>query len=358
MSSKTPGGPIVVAAGPGLSSPAPSGRSSRRWRRAQGRRAAQQRCLRRRLGLRARSVTTIRTGTRNTILNFSKFDISTGSTVDFLQPNAASRVLNRVNSAALSSINGTLLSNGSVYLVNPAGVIFGAGAIVDVNRFYAAAASFSNQDFLGGVDHFTSVSGLVSNNGQIRANQVSLIGSQVFNEGSIVAPDGVVAMLAGSDVLVSEKGSHITAKVVSPAQVASQSGSTPAASSTTDLGFSALAAGDVYALAIRHTGVIQANNVLINGGQGQVQVSGSIDASTNTSGGIGGNVAITGGQVNLASANINVSGPAGGGTVDIGGGPHGGGDLGPRADRLGRFQHHHRRRRHQQRQRRFYRALV
>jgi filamentous hemagglutinin family protein len=273
------------------------------------------------------SVTTIRTGTRNTILNFSKFDISTGSTVDFLQPNAASRVLNRVNSAAPSSINGTLLSNGSVYLVNPAGVIFGAGAIVDVNRFYAAAASFSNQDFLGGVDHFTSVSGLVSNNGQIRANQVSLIGSQVFNEGSIVAPDGVVAMLAGSDVLVSEKGSHITAKVVSPAPVASQSGSTPAASSTTNLGFSALAAGDVYALAIRHTGVIQANNVLINGGQGQVQVSGSIDASTNTSGGIGGNVAITGGQVNLASANINVSGPAGGGTVDIGGGPHGGGDL-------------------------------
>jgi filamentous hemagglutinin family protein len=258
------------------------------------------------------SVTTIRTGTNNTILYFSKFDIAAGSTVNFAQPSAAGRVLDHVTSPAPSMINGTLRSNGSVYLVNPAGVIFGAGAVVDVNRFYAAAASFSNQDFLAGVDHFTNISGLISNSGQIRANQVSLIGSQVINQGSIVAPDGVVAMLAGSDVLVSEQGSHITAKVV------------PVSSSSSDLRNSPLAAGDVYALAIRHTGDVQAANVLINGGGGQVDVSGSITAST---GATGGTVAITGGQVNLASASINASGPAGGGSVQIGGGSHGSGDL-------------------------------
>ncbi len=200
--------------------------------------------------------------------------------------------------------------------------------MVDVNRFFAAAASFSNQDFLSGVDHFTAVSGLVANSGQIRANQVSLIGSQVINQGSIVAPGGIVAMLAGSDVLVSEQGSHITAKVVPATSAAPASaGSTQAGPSTVDIRTSALAAGDVYSLAIRHTGYIRAGNVLINGGQGQVQVSGSIDASTSTPGAIGGNVAITGGQVDLASADVNVSGPAGGGTVQIGGGPHGGGDL-------------------------------
>jgi filamentous hemagglutinin family protein len=274
------------------------------------------------------AVTTIRTGTNNTILYFSKFDIAGGSTVNFLQPSAAGRVLDHVTSATPSLINGTIQSNGSVYLINPAGVIFGAGAVVDVNRFYAAAANFSNQDFLGGIDHFTAVSGMVSNSGQIRANQVSLIGSQVMNQGNIIAPNGYVAMLAGSDVLVSSVGSHITAKVVSPGPVAGATVSASGGAATSfDLRNSAMAAGDVYSLAIRHTGSIQASNVLINGGQGQVQISGSIDASSHAAGGVGGSVAITGGEVNVASANINVSGVAGGGSVEIGGGVHGSGDL-------------------------------
>ena len=85
--------------------------------------------------------------------------------------------------------------------------------------------------------------------------------------------------------------------------------------------------GDAYSLAIRHTGSIQASTVLINGGSGQVQVSGSIDASSQTPGATGGNVSITGGEVDLISAIINASGPAGGGDVQIGGGPHGSGDL-------------------------------
>jgi len=275
------------------------------------------------------SITTIRTGTNNTILYFSKFDIAGGSTVNFLQPSAAGRVLDHVTSATPSLINGTLESNGTVYLINPAGVIFGAGAVVDVNRFYAAAANFSNQDFLSGIDHFTGVSGMVSNSGQIRANQVSLIGSQVMNQGNIVAPNGYVAMLAGSDVLVSEEGSHITARVAAPVAGAgaTASGSSSAAAAARDLRNSAMAAGDVYSLAIRHTGRIEASNVLINGGGGQVQVSGSIDASTHSAGAVGGNVAITGGEVDLVSAEINASGPGGGGSVEIGGGEHGGGDL-------------------------------
>src|SRR5580700_10728314 len=41
------------------------------------------------------SVTNIRTS-NNAILNFSQFNIPIGSTVDFIQPNAASRELNRI----------------------------------------------------------------------------------------------------------------------------------------------------------------------------------------------------------------------------------------------------------------------
>jgi filamentous hemagglutinin family protein len=267
-------------------------------------------------------ITTIRTS-NNAILNFSQFNVARGCTVDFLQPSAASRELDHVNSAAPSLVNGSIVSNGTVYLVNPAGVIFGPGAVVDVNGIYVAGSHMADQDFLNKADHFSGISGVVSNSGQIRANQVYLIGSQVINEGSIVAPNGMVAMLAGSDVLVSQQGSHVTAKVV-PAVAAASANSN---SSQTDLRASGLAAGDVYSLAIRHTGSIQAANVLINGPGGQVQVSGSIDASSKTAGTTGGTVAITGGQVDLVSAQINASGPAGGGTVDIGGEAHGGGDL-------------------------------
>ncbi len=267
------------------------------------------------------SVTTIKTS-NNAILNFSQFNIAHGSTVDFLQPSAASRVLDQINSASPSQINGSLISNGSVYLINPAGVIFGAGATINVNNLYVAGSHMANQDFLDNVNHFTGVSGIVSNSGQIHANQVYLVGSQVINQGSIVSPNGVVAMLSGSDVIVAEPGSHITATVV-PVLSATAAGS----SKQPDLRISALAAGDAYSLAIRHTGSIQASTVLINGGSGQVQVSGSIDASSQTPGATGGNVSITGGEVDLISALINATGPAGGGDVLIGGGPHGTGDL-------------------------------
>jgi len=266
-------------------------------------------------------VTTIRTS-NNAILNFSQFDIALGSTVNFLQPSVASRELDHINSGTPSLVNGSIVSNGTVYLVNPAGVVFGPGAVVDVNGIYVAGSHMADQDFLNKADHFSGISGVISNSGQIHANQVYLIGSQVINQGSIVAPRGMVAMLAGSDVLVSQQGSHVTARVV---PVAAPSANVN--SSQTDLRTSGLAAGDVYSLAIRHTGSIQAANVLINGGKGQVQVSGSIDASSNVAGTTGGTVAITGGQVTLISAEINVDGPAGGGTVNIGGDAHGGGDL-------------------------------
>jgi filamentous hemagglutinin family protein len=268
------------------------------------------------------AVTNIRT-TNNAILNFSQFNIAAGSTVNFIQPNAMSRELNRINSAAPSMINGAIVSNGAVYMINPAGVIFGNGATVDVNKLVVAGSHMSDSDFLSGVDHFTGVSGLVSNAGSIRAGQGAiLIGSQVVNTGSIVAPGGVVAMLSGSDVLVSETGSHVAAKIIPNATPSSSGGSTSL--TPKDLSASPLAAGDPYALAIRHSGTISAGDVLIDGGKGNVQVSGAINASH---GAMGGNVAITGGNVTLASANINASGANGGGTIQIGGGPAGSGDL-------------------------------
>jgi filamentous hemagglutinin family protein len=64
------------------------------------------------------------------IINYSQFNIARPETVQFIQPNADASVLNRILSANPTTIDGTLLANGRVFFVNPAGVIFGESAQV------------------------------------------------------------------------------------------------------------------------------------------------------------------------------------------------------------------------------------
>src|SRR5690606_9399121 len=108
----------------------------------------------------------------------------------FIQPSSSSKVLNRINSPKPTRIDGSLIANGHVYLVNPGGVLFSKGAMIDVGGMHAAAAKITDANFIRGVDRFTDARGLVVNEGTIRAREtVRLIGQQVFNSGSISAPE-------------------------------------------------------------------------------------------------------------------------------------------------------------------------
>ena len=91
--------------------------------------------------------TVIRAGD-GSIINYSSFDILPHELVEFIQPGELSRVLNRITGPDPTSIQGSLLANGQVYIVNPAGVFFTAGAVVDVGGIYAAAGNISDADFL------------------------------------------------------------------------------------------------------------------------------------------------------------------------------------------------------------------
>src|SRR5579862_3160040 len=70
--------------------------------------------------------------TNKAIITWSAFGIPVGSTVQFVQPGSSSVALNRVTGGNVTNIMGSLLANGQVWIVNPAGVFFGAGAQVDV----------------------------------------------------------------------------------------------------------------------------------------------------------------------------------------------------------------------------------
>lgn len=74
------------------------------------------------------------TNSRNAIVNWQGFSIGASELTRFVQQSARSAVLNRVVGLDSSAILGTLSSNGRVFLVNPNGILFGAGSRIDVAR--------------------------------------------------------------------------------------------------------------------------------------------------------------------------------------------------------------------------------
>ena len=90
------------------------------------------------------------TNSPGSIINWQGFSIGAGETTRFVQQSAASAVLNRVVGADPSSILGALQSNGRVFLVNPNGIIFGAGAQIDTAGLVASTLNIMDADFLMG----------------------------------------------------------------------------------------------------------------------------------------------------------------------------------------------------------------
>ncbi len=93
--------------------------------------------------------------TPTAIINWQTFSIGAGETTTFLQPSAASAVLNRVLGGETSIIDGTLTANGQVYLVNGNGIVVGPDGVVNANAFTASTRDITNADFLAGKLHFT-----------------------------------------------------------------------------------------------------------------------------------------------------------------------------------------------------------
>ncbi len=245
---------------------------------------------------RAGAVTNI-TASNNTIINYQTFNVGSSETVRFIQPDAASRVLNRVTTADPSRIDGSLLGNGRVYLVNPAGVMVGPGATINVAGLVAAAGNLSDADFLSGNDHFTNVSGPISVEGAIDAQSVALVARTISNSGSIVADGGVVAAMIGSDVYLREADGRIYARIdgrdvdatgaaAAGGAQAIPSNSAPAGIRNTGSisaqgGVVSLGAGDVAALAIHNAGVIAAHggSVEMVAHAGTIKNQGTVDVS-------------------------------------------------------------------------------
>jgi len=152
-------------------------------------------------------------GTDRAIINWNGFNIDSQELVRFLQPGTGSVALNRVTGFDPSSILGSLQANGRVFLINPNGILFGAGATVDVAGLLATTMNISNDDFMAGKNSFFNWGAAsVVNKGQIKVSDngfIVLVAPGVANEGLIVARLGNVVMGSGDGMTVDFIGDNL-----------------------------------------------------------------------------------------------------------------------------------------------------
>jgi filamentous hemagglutinin family protein len=235
------------------------------------------------------------------VTNWDSFSIGADATVIFDQLSSNSVALNRVSGANPSELLGQLQANGRVYLINPNGVLVGAGAHINTAEFLASALDVSDELFMAGDDLEFSGNSLASviNLGEITAasGDVILIAYQVRNEGSLSAPEGVAALAAGDNIIFRPNAdSHILirAAVAADSNLTGVENSGVIAAAQAEL---KAAGGSVYDLAINQTGVVRASGsatlngrVLLTAEAGDLQHSGTISAHNHD--GSGGEVLI------------------------------------------------------------------
>ncbi|PTB20603.1 filamentous hemagglutinin [Trinickia symbiotica] len=142
------------------------------------------------------------------VIDWNSFSIGGGNHVNF--NNGTGATLNRVTGASPSSILGTLTATGSVYLINPQGIVIGSGGVIATNgRFVASTLDTDNAAFMAGGPLTLSGNSTASviNLGKIASSggDVFLIArNEVDNFGSIGAPKGTAELAAGKTVLLQD----------------------------------------------------------------------------------------------------------------------------------------------------------
>ena len=253
----------------------------------------------------------IHQATQNAVINWQSFGIAAGERVNIFQPNAQAALLNRVLGNNPSEIFGTLSANGRVFLVNPAGVLFAPGAQVDAGSIVASTMNITNADFMAGKYAFvgTPNDGKVINRASLIAKNegtVALLGKDVVNEGVIVAKKGAAVLASGEAVSLDFNGDGKVSVV--PTRAAMEQAVTNKGFVEADGGlvFMSAATGDALtASAVNQEGIVRASS--LDGKQGAIRM--------------------TANDVRLAAGSVTDASGAAGGTVEIGGGWQGTGDL-------------------------------
>ena len=245
-------------------------------------------------------------------MDWTGFSVGKDETVRFQQPGKDALALNRVTGNQQSVIDGSLLSNGHVLLVNPNGVVIGKNASIDVGGLVASTAQVKD-NFMKEFGNSTGVfrlggvsDGKIINEGTIKAEGglVALHAAKVENSGTI-SNTGGSAVLAAADTLTltPDADGKLNFTVDGKAAEASALNKGAITADGGTIVMTADSASDVMSTVVNNSGTLQARTlrknekgqILLEGGdKGQVEVSGTLDASGTEEGQSAGNIKVIG----------------------------------------------------------------
>ena len=278
--------------------------------------------------------TLVNVDTTRTIINWESLDTKGGAvnvreTLAFTQDHFGSTltnsaVLNRVSGPA-TQFNGDLSAPGMrIFMVNPAGILFGEGSTVNVTQLVASGLNMSNGAFIAYLDNpvnnrmeFVGGNGIVTSRANITADSVYLIGKKVYNIGPIQAPNGLVVMAAGDEVRLYENGSEVSVVVSDIGDGNPDIRNSGYVSANN--GKIVLAVGDTFSRAIRNVSIIAASGGEVSMQAAQIDNNGLITVSSSSG---------NGGSVNLKGTESVTIGPEGdvtGGHIEANAGVNGDG---------------------------------
>lgn len=237
--------------------------------------------------------TTISQTSDKMVVNWKNFDIGKKESVSINQPGATSAVLNRVTTPSPTQIDGTLTANGRVFVVNPAGIMFGKTAKVDVGSLVASTLTVDNKQFMDGGDaergrlylSNTGDGGTVTNEGKLNAREeVVLLGRNAINNGTIQARDVTLGAARGATMKMDD--SRFAVALGSAAEKALAANHGVISTRGGDITLSAAATGAMLATVVQNTGRLEATQaggyhpsvVLLSQEDGRISTGGRTNA--------------------------------------------------------------------------------
>src|SRR5947207_4936310 len=155
-----------------------------------------------------------RTVGNNLFHSFAQFNLDAGDVATFSGPANIQNILTRVTGGSSSSIDGTIRSSitgANFFLINPAGILFGPNAAVDVTGAFAA----STANYLRLADGARFVAALDADDSMLSTAPVVAFGfldgapGSVTVQGAVQMQQGKALTLVGGDISI-ERG-HLVA---------------------------------------------------------------------------------------------------------------------------------------------------
>ncbi|MCS6781982.1 MAG: CHAT domain-containing protein [Gloeomargarita sp. SKYBB_i_bin120] len=289
---------------------------------------------------------------RNLFHSFHLFNVGSGEIANFLAQPALRNILARVTGGFPSQVHGVIQITGgqpNLYLMNPAGILFGPQATLNVPAAFIATTAnrlvFPGGSFPAyGPADLSQLTGdplglafdgknpaAVINEGKLTINpgqSIGLVGGQVIQTGTIQAPGGTITIAAvpGENLVRLSLPRQILSLELPPQQLAK---ALDAEGALPSVRLPELLTG------VQTFTVHPDNTLQVSGAETRIPVksatavvAGQVDVSSNQ--GTGGRVGITGQQIALVKSEIDASGATGGGQVWVGGDFQGKGPF-PRA---------------------------